>query len=203
MINTKIDIKMLPFNNEELLFLIRNKQKLHPNDYASVLYYRIIESLLLIDEEKTLLFIMSIKNDEDLITISPFFGSLSGNYQNDKFVKSLKLTVENFKDSKYYNLLLNDFNEAKSAMNPEEFRNWDDYMDQVQKMNATELIELLNHTNDKKLFAHIFSNLYQITKQFQSQKLLMIMLSKLEFVSDHSNYNWFLEQIKESEKILE
>ncbi len=69
------------FRDAELLFLIHNKQKLHVNDYANILYSNIIETLLMINEIKTIEFVERVDNEDDFEVVSNHFARLSGVFQ--------------------------------------------------------------------------------------------------------------------------
>jgi len=102
--------------SEEILFLIHNVHKLHPNDYANSLYFRIIDRLLLIDENKTIDVIEDIENEEDMELITTFFPGLSGHFQSKKLIEKMQQAVYKFKNSKYYDSMIQEIEDAKNAL---------------------------------------------------------------------------------------
>jgi hypothetical protein len=101
---------------QEWLFLIHNKRKLHPNDFANALYSRVLFDLFTINEDETICFIKAIEDEEDLMVVSPCFAPLAGKFQSEKFIKTIEEIVERFKNSKWYQFLQQDVLEAKKAM---------------------------------------------------------------------------------------
>ncbi|MBE8723978.1 hypothetical protein [Flavobacterium hungaricum] len=107
---------IFPFRNAELLFLIHNNQKLHPNDYAHVLYFNIIETLLMINEIKTIEFIEQLDNEDDFEDVSGYFGRLSGVFQSKGFIIRIENAAKKYTSYKYYKRILDNIDEAKNAL---------------------------------------------------------------------------------------
>ncbi|OWP85268.1 hypothetical protein BWK59_01125 [Flavobacterium davisii] len=114
--DTKSKNCIFSFRDTELLYLVHNKQKLHPNDYAHVLYSNIIETLLMINEIKTIEFIESLDNEDDFEAVSNHFARLSGVFQSTNFINKIEEATEKYKTSKYYKWILDNIVEAKNAL---------------------------------------------------------------------------------------
>lgn len=104
---------------EELWFLVNNIKKLHPNDYANALYFRIIERLLLINEHETLRFIESVENEDDIEFIASYFPALSGHFQSKGFIESIKRISKKFIQAQCYNEILEEIEEAENVLDNE------------------------------------------------------------------------------------
>lgn len=104
------------FRDAELLFLVHNKQKLHINDYAHVLYSNIIETLLMINEIKTIELIERLDNEDDFEVVSNHFAKLSGIFQSKDFVNRIENAAKKYTSSKYYQWILNNIAEAKNTL---------------------------------------------------------------------------------------
>lgn len=110
---------LFSFDLKELLFLIHNQQKLHLNDYARVLYFNIIESLLMINEHKTLECIERIESEKDFLSISPHFPRLSGIFQSVQFIERIRKAALQFSQSSNFQFIMNDIQEAIDSLDEE------------------------------------------------------------------------------------
>ncbi|TDO72749.1 hypothetical protein EV143_10754 [Flavobacterium chryseum] len=108
------------FRDAELLFLVHNKQKLHVNDYAHVLYSNIIETLLMINEIKTIEFVERLDSEDDFEVVSNHFARLSGVFQSNVFINRIENAAKKYTSSKYYKWILDNIAEAKNALDNNE-----------------------------------------------------------------------------------
>ncbi len=119
--NTKNPFPYFHFGEEELRYLINNIKKSKedfPYWSAPIIWnLNIISSLLILNEKKTFEFLDGIIDDGDFKIISPIFGQVSGLIQSKEFINKIKEVGERFKESKWYELILLDINEAEKAMN--------------------------------------------------------------------------------------
>ena len=106
--------------NKELNFLIHNQQKLHPNDYAGVLYQSIIETLLLIDWNDTIDFIESIENEDDMQVASSHFPRICGHFQSQELIDRIEKAIEKFESSEWYEYIKDALEEGKETMDEED-----------------------------------------------------------------------------------
>jgi hypothetical protein len=104
------------YGSKEIRFLIRRKRSLHPNDYGGVLYYNVIETLLIIDKDTTIETFESIEDEEDFVDIVSYLPRLVGRFQDENFLKKVEVLSEKFNDSKYFKYILEDIESARAAL---------------------------------------------------------------------------------------
>jgi hypothetical protein len=119
--NTKNPFPYFHFGEEELRYLINNIKQIQKDFpyWSDPINWNlnIISSLLILNEKKTFEFLDGIIDDYDFAIICPTFAEISGLIQSKEFIVKIKEISERFKESKWYEPMLEHISFAEKAMN--------------------------------------------------------------------------------------
>ena len=105
---------------KELYFLIHNQHNLHPDDPAYVIYHTVIEALLFIDCNETIIFIESIENEDDIDTVAGHFPRICGHFQSWELINRIEKAIKKFKNYEWYEYIKGELEAGKEAMDEED-----------------------------------------------------------------------------------
>lgn len=189
---------------EHLLFLIKDikKNRHGANDPAIVYFKNLISLILKQDERDTIEFFEKVATTEDMEEISSYLDTVVYEFQSQKLLEVFERKVHLCKDSKYYNLILVNFEAAKKTMLIEKVSDWERYISRIYALDAIDLIEYLKTESDEKVLASIYGYIDKLTEKHMSQKLIDYMYSRLVDISDENEKKWMLGMLEDSKEIL-
>lgn len=101
---------------KEILFLVYKEKELHPNDYANVLYWNIIQKLLECNEKETIELMVDIDDEDAILSLASHFASLSGKFQSDSFIGAINSLIPKFCNSKNIQFLQSNIQQARDVL---------------------------------------------------------------------------------------
>lgn len=101
---------------EDFPFLIREAERLHPNDPNSSAFIRIAKDLLFLDKQDTLEFIQKIQEDNETLMFYAISASCWVRFPHKSFMETLKKEIDRFKNARNYKILLGCYQEGVKFM---------------------------------------------------------------------------------------
>ncbi len=189
----------------ELDWLIYRYKNTHINDFAGTILINIIETVFLSSRNDAFEYLKEIDDKEDMWIISNHFGRFSGKYQDKEFIDLIKGVVKKFENKVeylYFEKYIDCVNEAINAMDSDEQIEWDKYVEQILQKNTTQIIDIIEASNNEKLLKIVFAYSPELTTRFQSQKLIDVFEKNFFKINDESEVRFLKLQLIDAKNIL-
>lgn len=192
----------------EIKYLLRCIHEIHASHYMGINdprinYYKdLIELILKGNVENTILFFEQIVSNEDMENISSSFEGIMYEFQSKELLDTLEIRVQKCKESKYYNFILTNFENAKKTMLLEKVSDWERYTNRIYTLDVIDLIDYLKTESDEKVLASIYGYMDVLTRKHLSLKLIDYMDERLKDITDEQEKKWMTGMLNDSREIL-